>query len=108
MLFSILSIYTCSAEVSVVSSNLDVLVEHGLRGGGGTNEKPADFRMVQSVCTALLKMAPKKPRADDPLPPFRSVTGHGGHLGTGHPGSHRSSTIVTLQLFYGDIFTFIT
>lgn len=58
-----------SAEASVVSSNLDLLVKHGLSRRDG--EQGADFRMVRCVCVAALKMAPRRASAEDALPPAR-------------------------------------
>lgn len=54
------------SQVSLVTSNIQVIVDHGLGDKG-----QLDFRLVQHSCQALLRMVPAKLKQDDPNPPTK-------------------------------------
>jgi len=59
----------CSqSEVSIISSNVQVIIDHGL-GDRGLE----DLRLAQHSCEALLRMAPTKLKQDDPNPPAKML-----------------------------------
>ena len=60
-----------SAEVQVVSSNVNVLVSVGL-GDRGLN----DFRLAHLTCTALVKLAPDRASFDSQVVPLRFPPNH--------------------------------
>ncbi|XP_064081670.1 condensin complex subunit 1-like [Macrobrachium nipponense] len=60
-----------NSEVSIISSNISVLVKSGL---GERGEK--DFALVKETCSALLKLAVSKPKTDSPNAPFRLEQDH--------------------------------
>nr|XP_045604996.1 condensin complex subunit 1-like [Procambarus clarkii] len=60
-----------NSEVSIISSNISVLVNAGL---GERGEQ--DFALVKETCTALLKLAVTKPKTDAVTPPFRLDRDH--------------------------------
>lgn len=55
-----------SSEVSIISSNLSILIDVGLGERG-----KRDFSLAKNVCLALCKLAPVKLKTDDPHHPFR-------------------------------------
>jgi len=59
------------SEVSLIKSNIQVIVDHGLGDKG-----QFDFRLVQHSCQALLRMVPAKLKQDDPNPPTKFETDH--------------------------------
>ncbi|XP_068224486.1 condensin complex subunit 1 [Palaemon carinicauda] len=60
-----------NSEVSIISSNISVLVKSGL---GKRGEK--DFALVKETCSALLKLAETKPKTDSPNASFRLEQHH--------------------------------
>ncbi|KAK7066921.1 Ncapd2p [Halocaridina rubra] len=69
---AIILIAMCAnSEVSIISSNISVLVQSGF---GDRGEK--DFALVKETCTALLKLAASKPKTDSPNPPSRLEREH--------------------------------
>ena len=55
----------------VITSNVNILIEHGLGERGESN-----FRLVHDTCNTLLKIAPTKTSTTDPEPPFRYPLDH--------------------------------
>lgn len=60
-------------EPSIVSSNVDVLIEYGLKP---INGKPLHLPTVRQTCAAFLKMAPAKVKPDSPSPSQRLSSSH--------------------------------
>jgi len=59
----------CSqSEVSIIASNVQVIIDHGLGEKG-----MEDLRLAQHSCEALLRMAPSKLKQDDPNPPTKML-----------------------------------
>eukprot|EP00092_Neocalanus_flemingeri_P032797 GFUD01035670.1.p1 GENE.GFUD01035670.1~~GFUD01035670.1.p1 ORF type:complete len:1485 (+),score=509.47 GFUD01035670.1:55-4509(+) len=59
------------SEVSLITSNIQVIVDHGLGEKG-----QLDFRLAQHACQALLRMVPTKLKQDDPNPPTKFEAEH--------------------------------
>merc|ERR1719369_937039 len=59
------------SEVSIITSNIQVIADHGLGDRG-----QLDFRLAQHSCQALLRMVPTKLKQDDPNPPTKFETDH--------------------------------
>jgi len=59
------------SQVSIITSNIQVIVDHGLGDKG-----QMDFRLVQHSCQALLRMVPAKLKQDDPNPPTKFDSHH--------------------------------
>jgi len=59
------------SEVSLITSNIQVIVDHGLGDRG-----QLDFRLAQHACQALLRMVPAKLKQDDPNPPTKFEADH--------------------------------
>jgi len=59
------------SQVSIITSNIQVVVDHGLGDRG-----QMDFRLVQHSCQALLRMVPTKLKQDDPNPPTKFEIDH--------------------------------
>jgi len=59
------------SEVSIITSNIQVIVDHGLGDRG-----QMDFRLAQHSCQALLRMVPTKLKQDDPNPPTKFEIDH--------------------------------
>jgi len=59
------------SQVSIITSNIQVIVDHGLGDKG-----QLDFRLVQHSCQALLRMVPAKLKQDDPNPPTKFEIDH--------------------------------
>jgi len=64
---SILLLGMCGlSEVSIISANIQVIVDHGL-----SDRAAADFRLARNSCEALLRLVPEKLKQDDPNPPTK-------------------------------------
>jgi len=59
------------SEVSIITTNIQVIVDYGLGDRG-----QLDFRLAQHSCQALLRMVPVKLKQDDPNPPTKFEIDH--------------------------------
>jgi len=66
----LLRMCACS-EVSIITANVQVIIDHGLSERG-----EQDYQLVRESCNALIKMVPDKLKQDDPEPPLKYKPEH--------------------------------